>query len=47
MSYRNDVRAAVVLGDTSYTKSAAITKALTREYGLTFGKGKDKRGVNA
>ena len=26
----------------SYTKSAAITKALTRQYGLTFGKGKDK-----
>ena len=31
-----------IKGDTSYTKSAAITKALTREYGLTFGKGKDK-----
>lgn len=31
-----------IKGDTSYTKSAAITKALTREYGLTFGNGKDK-----
>ena len=31
-----------ISGDTSYIKSAAITKALTREYGLTFGKGKDK-----
>jgi hypothetical protein len=31
-----------IKGDTSFTKSAAITKALTREYGLTFGKGKDK-----
>ena len=31
-----------IKGDTNYTKSAAITKALTREYGLTFGKGKDK-----
>ena len=31
-----------IKGDTSYTKSAAITKALTREYHLTFGKGKDK-----
>ena len=31
-----------IKGDTSYTKSAAITKALTRQYGLTFGKGKDK-----
>ena len=31
-----------IKGDTSYTKSAAITKALTRKYGLTFGKGKDK-----
>lgn len=31
-----------IKGDTSYTKSAAITKALPREYGLTFGKGKDK-----
>ena len=31
-----------IKGDTSYTKSAAITKALTRGYGLTFGKGKDK-----
>ena len=30
-----------IKGDTSYTKSAAITKALTRQYGLTFGKGKD------
>ena len=26
-----------IKGDTSYTKSAAITKALTRQYGLTFG----------
>ncbi len=31
-----------ISGDTSYIKSAAITKALTREYHLTFGKGKDK-----
>ena len=31
-----------IKGDTSYTKSVAITKALTRQYGLTFGKGKDK-----
>ena len=31
-----------IKGDTSYTKSAAITKAPTRGYGLTFGKGKDK-----
>lgn len=31
-----------IKGDTSFSKSAAITKALTREYGLTFGKGKDK-----
>ena len=31
-----------IKGDNNYTKSAAITKALTREYGLTFGKGKDK-----
>ncbi|MBR5395513.1 MAG: relaxase/mobilization nuclease domain-containing protein [Bacteroidaceae bacterium] len=27
-------------GDCNFRKSAAITKALTREYGLTFGKGK-------
>ena len=31
-----------ITGDTGFTKSAAITKALTREYGLTFGRGKDK-----
>ena len=31
-----------IKGDTSYTKSAAITKTLTLLYGLTFGKGKDK-----
>ena len=31
-----------IKGDGNFTKSAAITKALTREYGLTFGKGKDK-----
>ena len=31
-----------IKGDTSYTKSAAITKALTREYGLTFGKRAEK-----
>ena len=31
-----------IKGDISYTKSVAITKALTRQYGLTFGKGKDK-----
>ena len=29
-----------VMGDCNFRKSAAITKALTREYGLTFGKGK-------
>lgn len=29
-----------IKGDCSFHKSAAITKALTREYGLTFGKGK-------
>ena len=28
------------MGDCNFRKSAAITKALTREYGLTFGKGK-------
>ena len=31
-----------IKGDSNFTKSAAITKALTREYGLTFGKGKSK-----
>ena len=31
-----------IKGDNSYTKSAAITKVLTRQYSLTFGKGKDK-----
>ena len=31
-----------IKGDTSFTKSAAITKVLTRKYALTFGKGKDK-----
>ena len=31
-----------IKGDNNYTKSAAITKVLTRQYGLTFGKGKDK-----
>ena len=36
----NDGKA--IKGDTSFTKSAAITKALTRQYGLTFGRGKDK-----
>lgn len=30
--------------DTNFRKSAAVTKALTREYGLTFGK--DKKRVN-
>lgn len=29
-----------IKGDCNFRKSAAITKALTREYGLTFGKGK-------
>lgn len=29
-----------IMGDCIFRKSAAITKALTREYGLTFGKGK-------
>ena len=29
-----------IMGDCNFRKSAAITKALTREYGLTFGKGK-------
>ncbi len=28
--------------DTNFRKSAAITQALTREYGLTFGRGKEK-----
>ena len=31
-----------IKGDNNYTKSAAITKVLTRQFGLTFGKGKDK-----
>ncbi len=31
-----------IKGDSNFTKSAAITKALTREYGLTFGKDKSK-----
>ena len=30
----------VIKGDCNFSKSAAITKAITREYGLTFGKGK-------
>lgn len=29
-----------ITGDTNFIKSAAVTKALTRAYGLTFGKGK-------
>ena len=29
-----------IMGDCNFRKSAAITKALTREYGLTFGRGK-------
>ena len=29
-----------ITGDSNFKKSAAVTKALTREYGLTFGKGK-------
>ena len=29
-----------ITGDSNFKKSAAITKSLTREYGLTFGKGK-------
>ena len=29
-----------IKGDSNYSKSAAITKALTRKYGLSFGKGK-------
>lgn len=28
-----------ISSDSDFRKSAAITKALTREYGLTFGKG--------
>lgn len=35
---RNDGSA--LTGDANFRKSIAITKALTREYGLTFGKGK-------
>ena len=31
-----------IKGDGNFTKSIAITKALTREYGLTFGKDKSK-----
>lgn len=31
-----------ITGDQSFRKSARITQALTREYGLTFGKGKKK-----
>ena len=31
-----------ISGDQNFRKSAAITQALTREYGLTFGKGKKK-----
>jgi hypothetical protein len=31
-----------IKGDHNFRKSAAVTKALTREYGLTFGKGKDE-----
>ncbi len=38
----NDGKA--ITGDSNFKKSAAITKALTREYGLTFGKG--KKNVN-
>lgn len=30
----------VIKGDCNFSKSAAITKAMTRQYGLTFGKGK-------
>ena len=30
----------IIKGDCSFSRSAAITKALTRKYGLTFGKGK-------
>ena len=35
---RNDGSA--LTGDSNFRKSIAVTKALTREYGLTFGKGK-------
>lgn len=35
---RNDGTA--IKGDSNFRKSIAVTKALTREYGLTFGKGK-------
>ena len=35
---RNDGTA--ITGDSNFRKSIAVTKALTREYGLTFGKGK-------
>ena len=38
---RNDGSA--LTGDANFRKSIAVTKALTREYGLTFGKGKKKR----
>lgn len=31
----------IIKGDCSFSKSAAITKALTRKYGLTFGKSKN------
>lgn len=37
---RVDNEGKAITGDTNFIKSAAITKALTREYGLTFGKGK-------
>jgi hypothetical protein len=30
-----------ITSDTNFRKSAAVSKAITREYGLTFGKGKD------
>ena len=39
---RVDNNGNTIKGDSNFKKSAAITKVLTRKYGLTFGKGKDK-----
>lgn len=41
---RNDGTA--ITGDSNFRKSITVTKALTREYGLTFGKGKKMSGVS-
>lgn len=35
-----------ITGDQAFRKSASVTQALTREYGLTFGKGKKKVNRN-